>query len=181
MVKTAMTPAEAGAEAGRRIDAGWACAESVVATLAERQGIHSDLIPAMATGFCGGVSRRGGMCGAVSGAVMAIGMANGRRSAAASREPNYAATQALVDGFVKAFGSTNCLDLLGLALDTEEGQAEFRARGLIAALPQLRLPRRRAGGGDRRPGGRPQPKAPRRIDGRRARQCGGDRRVSPRR
>ena len=127
----AMTPAQAGAEAGRRIDAGWACAESVVATLAERQGIHSDLIPAMATGFCGGVSRRGGMCGAVSGAVMAIGMVNGRRSAAVSREPNYAATQALVDGFVKAFGSTNCLDLLGLALDTDEGQAEFRARGAI--------------------------------------------------
>ena len=127
----AMTPAQAGAEAGRRIDAGCACAESVVATLAERQGIHSDLIPAMATGFCGGVSRRGGMCGAVSGAVMAIGMVNGRRSAADSREPNYAATQALVDGFVKAFGSTNCLDLLGLGLDTEEGQAEFRARGLM--------------------------------------------------
>jgi C_GCAxxG_C_C family probable redox protein len=128
---TRPTPSETGDEAGRRIDAGWACAESVVAVVAERQGIQSDLLPAIATGFCGGVSRRGGMCGAVSGAVMAIGMVNGRRGAGDSREPTYAAVQSLVDGFVKAFGSINCLDLLGFELETEQGQAEFRASGSI--------------------------------------------------
>jgi len=125
------TPSEAGEEAGRRIDAGWSCAESVVQVLAERQGIASDWLPAIATGFCGGVSRRGGMCGAVSGAVMAIGLAKGRRSVGESREPAYRAVQTLIDGFAREFRSIDCPDLLGLDLESDEGQAEFRARGLI--------------------------------------------------
>jgi C_GCAxxG_C_C family probable redox protein len=113
------------------MDAGWMCAESVVAALARRQGVESDLLPAIATGFCGGVSRRGGMCGAVSGAVMAIGLVGGRHSAADSQEGTYAAVQALVDGFAKEFGSINCRELIGVDLGTEEGRAAFRARGLI--------------------------------------------------
>jgi amino-acid N-acetyltransferase len=113
------------------MDAGWFCAESVVAELAHRQGIESDLLPAIATGFCGGVSRRDGMCGAVSGAVMAIGLVNGRKNAKDSRESTYAAVQALVDGFAKEFGSANCSELLGLRLGTDDGRAEFRARGLM--------------------------------------------------
>jgi amino-acid N-acetyltransferase len=112
------------------MDAGWSCAESVVAELAHRQGIESDLLPAIATGFCGGVSRSGGMCGAVSGAVMAISLVDGRKSAADSREPTYAAVQGLVDGFAKEFGSVNCPELLGLRLGADEGRAAFRARGL---------------------------------------------------
>jgi len=113
------------------MDAGWMCAESVVAALASRQGVESALLPAIATGFCGGVSRRGGMCGAVSGAVMAISLVGGRRCAADSQEETYAAVQALVDGFAKEFGSINCPELIGVDLGAEEGRAEFRARGLI--------------------------------------------------
>lgn len=124
-------PSETGAEAGRSLDAGWFCAESVVAAVMRREGVRSDLLPAIATGFCGGVSRRGGMCGALSGGVMAISALTGRRDASQSREPAYAAVQALVDGFAREFGSVNCPELLGLELDTDEGQAEFRARGLI--------------------------------------------------
>ena len=113
------------------MDAGWFCAESVVAELAHRQGIESELLPAIATGFCGGVSRRGGMCGAVSGAVMAVSMVNGRRTVGDSHEPTYRAVQALIDGFAEEFGSINCPELLGLRLDTDAGRAAFRARGLI--------------------------------------------------
>lgn len=122
---------EAGAEAGRRLVAGWSCAESVLGAVAQRQGVDSEWLPAIATGFCAGVSRRGGMCGAVSGAVMAISMVKGRRSVGDSREPTYAAVQALVDGFAREFRSINCLELVGFDLDTDEGQAEFRARGLV--------------------------------------------------
>ena len=128
---TRTSSSETGEAAGRRMDAGWMCAESVVAELAHRQGIESDLLPAIATGFCGGVSRRGGMCGAVSGAVMAISLVDGRRCAADSQEQTYAAVQALVDGFTKEFGSINCPKLIGVDLGAEEGRAAFRARGLI--------------------------------------------------
>jgi hypothetical protein len=39
MTKT--SPSAAGEAAGRRMDAGWFCAESVVAELAHRQGVES--------------------------------------------------------------------------------------------------------------------------------------------
>ena len=48
---------------------GFFCAESVLQAIAESLDIRSDLIPRIATGFCSGVARTGGMCGAVSGAV----------------------------------------------------------------------------------------------------------------
>jgi hypothetical protein len=41
---------------------GFFCAESVLLAIAESQGIESDLIPRIATGFCSGISRTGGAC-----------------------------------------------------------------------------------------------------------------------
>ena len=67
-------------------DSGLYCAESVLLAVAESLGIRSDIIPRIATGFCGGVSDSGGMCGAVSGAIMAIGLAAGRSSTEQSAE-----------------------------------------------------------------------------------------------
>ncbi len=68
---------------------GFFCAESVLLAIAESQGIQSDLIPRIATGFCSGVSRTSGMCGAVSGAIMGINLVAGRNSPAESLEASY--------------------------------------------------------------------------------------------
>ena len=38
---------------------GYFCAESVLLAIAENQGIQSDLIPRIASGFCGGISHTG--------------------------------------------------------------------------------------------------------------------------
>ena len=37
-------------------DSGFYCAESVLLAIAESQGIESDLIPRIATGFCSGIA-----------------------------------------------------------------------------------------------------------------------------
>jgi len=66
--------------------AGFFCAESVLLAIAERRGIQSDLIPRIATGFCSGISRTGGLCGAVSGAIMGINLVAGRNSPSESVE-----------------------------------------------------------------------------------------------
>src|SRR5512137_1149466 len=86
---------------------GFYCAESVLQAVAESQGIRSELIPRIATGFCSGISRTGGMCGAVSGAIMGINLAAGRNSPGESIETSYALTRELVRRFEKQFGSVN--------------------------------------------------------------------------
>jgi len=110
---------------------GFFCAESVLQAIAESQGIQSDLIPRIASGFCSGMSRTGGACGAVSGAILGINLVAGRNSPAESIEPSYTLTQKLLGYFEGQFGSVNCRQLIGCDLATEEGQRYFMENHLM--------------------------------------------------
>ncbi len=102
------------------------CAESVVLAIAKAQGIESDLLPKVATAFCSGMSRTCGPCGALTGAVMGLGLVMGRDHSTDSVQGSYVSTQKLIGEFEKEFGARNCDDLLGCDLGTPEGQATFR-------------------------------------------------------
>ena len=115
---------------------GFFCAESVLLAIAESQGIQSALIPRIATGFCSGVSRTGGLCGAVSGAIMGINLVAGRNSPAESLEVSYALTQKLISRFERQYGSVNCRQLIGCDLATEAGQRYFMENHLMESCLQ---------------------------------------------
>jgi C_GCAxxG_C_C family probable redox protein len=115
---------------------GFFCAESVLLAIAESQGIQSDLIPRIATGFCSGISRTGGMCGAVSGAIMGIGLVTGRNSPTESLEVSYVLTQKLISRFEGQYGSVNCRQLIGCDLATEAGQRHFMENNLMECCLQ---------------------------------------------
>ena len=115
---------------------GFFCAESVLQAIAESQGIRSDLIPRIATGFCSGISRAGGMCGAVSGAIMGIDLVTGRNSPAESLEVNYALIQKLISRFETQYGSINCRQLLGCDLAIDSGQRYFMENHLMESCLQ---------------------------------------------
>ena len=116
---------EVGRQAEHGLAAGLYCAESVVQALAQAQGIDSDMLPMMATAFCGGMARTCGTCGALTGAVMGVSLALGRSGPGESAEAAYAATQLLVRSFEQEFGARNCDQLLGCDLGSAEGQAIF--------------------------------------------------------
>ena len=101
------------------------CAESVLLAISQYKKIQSDLIPKIATGFCSGISRTTGLCGAVSGAIMAINLFYGRNSPDDSVEQNYKAVNTFIRMFENKFGSTNCKNLTGCDLGTEQGQIFF--------------------------------------------------------
>lgn len=104
------------------------CAESVLMAIAESRGVSCELIPRIATGFCSGLARSGGLCGAVGGAILALGLAAGRDSSDESVEPVYELVREVLGGFESRFGSTTCLGLTGCDLGTDEGQREFLER-----------------------------------------------------
>lgn len=106
------------------------CAESVLLALAKSQGFENEFLPKMASGFCGGMARTCGTCGAVTGAIMGMGLTLGRSQAGESVQPAYAATQRLIAEFEQQFGSRDCHVLLGCDLGTPEGQATFREKKL---------------------------------------------------
>ena len=98
--------------------------------VAESEEIQSDLVPKIATGFCGGVSRTSGMCGAVSGGIMAIGLFAGRSAPTESVADSYGMVRKLVEDFGSQFGSTNCKELTGCDLGTDEGQKCFKENNI---------------------------------------------------
>jgi C_GCAxxG_C_C family probable redox protein len=112
-------------------EAGFFCAESVLLALAEASGEQSDLLPRIATGFCSGMARTCGTCGAVTGAIIGLNLATGRSSPVESIDLNYALVQKLIRTFEQEFGSTNCADLIGCDVGSAEGQ-EFYAENNLA-------------------------------------------------
>ena len=112
-------------------DNGYYCAESVLLAIAESKSIQSDLIPKIATGFCSGVSRTSGVCGAVNGAIMGISLATGRSSRDETVERCYMLTRQFISQFQEQHGSTSCGQLTGCDLASEEGQIAFKKNRII--------------------------------------------------
>ena len=102
--------------------------------VAEKYNIQSDIIPGSATGFCGGMSRTAGLCGALVGGVMALGLLYGRKSSDDSPKKIYALSERLVRDFEKHLGSRNCSDILGCDISTREGEAVFEAKKLAKTV-----------------------------------------------
>jgi C_GCAxxG_C_C family probable redox protein len=98
--------------------------------MAEAGGHDPARLTRMATGFCSGMARTCGQCGAVSGAVMGIGLHAGRPGPGGDHEAAYALVQEFQERFREVFGTINCRDLLDCDLGTPEGQAAFRDRNL---------------------------------------------------
>lgn len=103
---------------------GFNCAQAVFAPYGEECGLDPETALKLAAGFGAGIGSMGETCGAVSGAVMAIGLKYGRSKVGdmAAKER----TNELVQEFAKRFkarnGSLVCKKLLGLDLATAEGR-----------------------------------------------------------
>jgi C_GCAxxG_C_C family probable redox protein len=116
---------EAIERAMRYVDDGFLCVEAVLKTLADMKGVDSELIPAIATGMAAGVARTSQICGAVTGAILGLGLWFGRNEPVASDKRPYWYSGLFIDRWNKSHPNTNCTGLLGIDLDTVEGYTEF--------------------------------------------------------
>lgn len=114
-------------------DQGFTCSQAVLAAFASRHGLARDAALRVSCAFGGGVARSGSTCGAVTGALMAIGLAHGRTRVEdeAARERTYEAARAVVDRFRTEHGSDVCRELLGVDISTPEGREAAAKEGLF--------------------------------------------------
>jgi C_GCAxxG_C_C family probable redox protein len=106
-------------------DSGFHCAESVLMSAKEKLGVRSSAIPRVATGFGAGIGRKGSVCGALTGAIMGIGLAYGRQHPSQDREKAYALARKTFDRFKARFGSPYCMELIGVDLSTVAGREKY--------------------------------------------------------
>ena len=112
---------------------GFNCSQSLLATFADQFKLDAELAFKLANGFGGGMGRKQEVCGAVSGAIMVLGLKYGRKlnEPKEKQELLYAKVQQLINGFNAAEGSINCRTLLdGCNLLSPEGQAMFKEKNL---------------------------------------------------
>jgi C_GCAxxG_C_C family probable redox protein len=114
---------------------GYNCAQSVLACCGSQFGISRDLAIRLGQAFGGGMCHLGQTCGAVTGAMMVIGL---RHSKADQGEQGKQAAMRLAQEFARRFkarnGSINCNELLGCDPATPEGMRRCREEDLFKTL-----------------------------------------------
>jgi C_GCAxxG_C_C family probable redox protein len=87
--------------------------------------IESEIIPRIASCFGGGIGNTGSVCGAVVGAVMAIGLKMERGDTMEDWLRIAAVAKEFRRRFEAEMGNINCRELTGVDFTTEEGSERF--------------------------------------------------------
>jgi C_GCAxxG_C_C family probable redox protein len=111
-------------------DQNYNCAQSVLAAFARQLDMEKSRLLKLASPFGGGVSRRGQICGAVSGGLMALGLAQGADDPS-GKEAVYRLGQEFMRKFESRHGSILCRELLDFDISTDEGWQQAREKGLF--------------------------------------------------
>lgn len=111
----------------------FSCSQSVFSTLAPELGLSKEIALKIASAFGGGMSQQGEVCGAVTGALMALGLKYGSDlpdDDDAIRE----ASQELMQRFKEKNGSLLCRELLGYRLNIPEEREKAKESGAFSTI-----------------------------------------------
>ena len=118
---------------------GCACSQAVLGAYCGRYGLDQNQAMRVSAAFAGGM-RMAETCGAVSGALMVLGLAHCDDSCrtADGRKRAYAEVIAFTRAFREREGALDCRDLLGCDTSTPEGAKQAAEQGLFRTkCPQL--------------------------------------------
>ena len=120
-------------EARKQFEKGFSCAPSVLSTYSEQLGLDKALALKVACGFGGGIGRTGRTCGAVTGAVMVIGLKHGQADVAdeESRQETHRLVKEFIDKFTALHGSVECRELIGYDLSSSRELESARKSGVF--------------------------------------------------
>ena len=113
------------------------CSQSVLSAFAEQFGLDRETALKLASPFGGGMARRGEVCGAVTGALLALGLARGADKPA-GKEEIYRLSQEFMRLFEQKHPSLLCRDLIATDISTPAGyQAATEKRVFTTICPLL--------------------------------------------
>ncbi|GAH30975.1 hypothetical protein ES705_00427 [subsurface metagenome] len=111
---------------------GYNCAQSVFSAFSDEFGINKEIARSIASGFGAGFGRLQETCGVVTGAIMVIGCKYFKRNdCPGSKEIVYQKTRDFISRFKERNGTINCLELIGVDFNTEEGMQTAKKKNLF--------------------------------------------------
>jgi C_GCAxxG_C_C family probable redox protein len=116
-----------------RFSQSYNCAQAVFSIFAPQLGLDEKTALKLASPFGGGVARRGEVCGAVSGALLALGLKEGAETPA-GKDHIYALAGEFLRRFEAGHGSLLCRELLGFDIGTPAGYQGAAEKGVFVTI-----------------------------------------------
>ena len=115
---------------------GFNCCQSVLLAYCQEFSLDSQVALKLSTGFGGGMGRMAGVCGAVTGAFMVLGLKYGRVKAEdnESREKTYMLVKEFAGKFKARNDSIICKDILECDISTRQGLRIAREKALFSKV-----------------------------------------------
>ena len=110
-----------------RFTLGFSCSQSVFSAYASQLGIEDETALKLASPFGGGVAHQGQVCGAVTGALMAIGLARGSATLD-KKDETYRMAEEFVKRFQERHDTILCRELIGHDISTPGGLENARGQ-----------------------------------------------------
>ncbi|MFB3827023.1 MAG: C-GCAxxG-C-C family protein [Bryobacteraceae bacterium] len=124
-----------------RFEQGYSCSQAVFSALAETRGVPAELALHIGAGLGGGIARTGQTCGCLTGAILAIGLAQPSVAPEVNRtekDKTCERARRLITVFQERNGSSLCRDLLDCDVSTPEGYARAKEAKLFqTCCPKL--------------------------------------------
>jgi C_GCAxxG_C_C family probable redox protein len=119
---------------------GFSCSQAVLSVFAPDFGLDREIALRISQGFGAGIGYSDDICGAVSGAIMVIGLRYGRTEAQnkTAKEETYAAVGEFFRRFKQRNISVECTELLGYNLSDPQQVAQAKKnKAVMARCPAL--------------------------------------------
>jgi C_GCAxxG_C_C family probable redox protein len=119
---------------------GFTCSSAVFSAFSDEMGLDCKTAKKISCGFGAGISKTGNICGAVSGAILVIGLKYGKTKIGddAASEKTRELVRKFIQEFTQRHGSINCTELLGYNLSHPEEYEKARENNLfVTKCPAL--------------------------------------------
>lgn len=115
---------------------GFSCSQAVCSAFGPQFGLNREMALKVSGVFGGGLGRMGETCGAVTGALMVIGLKYGniRAEDKKTKLKAYSFVREFVDEFKLRNGSITCRELIDCDISTPEGMKLAEKKELFATL-----------------------------------------------
>jgi C_GCAxxG_C_C family probable redox protein len=116
---------------------GYSCSQAVVAAYCDRFGLDKNTGLKISSGLGGGIGRTGNICGAVTGAILILGLKFGTTNPK-DKNGKYAAykkVQEFCEEFKTRAGSLICHELLGFDFMSQDGALKAAQPGAFEHCP----------------------------------------------
>ncbi|MGY5853766.1 MAG: C-GCAxxG-C-C family protein [Candidatus Thorarchaeota archaeon] len=131
---------KASSAAKKYFESDYNCAQAVLRSVLEHEGLMFDEATLLTAGFGGGMSYQGRTCGAVTGAIMALGVLAGQKHSDVNEHKKLSGKYAykFQSAFIEGYGTTLCDDLIEVDMKIPDERKKASDAGVFTEIcPQF--------------------------------------------